>query len=480
MSNMFERPLYEFEPAATPLEDSDLFQNYEIKSWTLSPRIIKILAISTVLNIVAMLVVAQTSLLTLKGCDSPLVGSMCQVLDTVYVGALLFGTDREYVDVAYDKTDLGDEAEITYIDVSNITPPLKYPSGYFQLANPEQFVLPDGAADELAYTQGIPGIPNGLPMVQPSDESLFDTPQKIPTPNPNILEGDPPGGRSYNNGGVYFPPVQSYRTKKGGKKPKVTTTPEDGIPGIPDEDLVAELESPSPSASPTAVATVEPAPTPDGDVKEDKFGVFINKRPLTDGAKETLDKLAANQIRLDATFKVGLTGTLGLAKDGKTVVLKNPKPMPLEKGIVNHPAIEKFVQDWILRLGDSGWLGHIEHLDENKKIKEKRVQIMLEQNDAEFLAVINAEQPDENTAKTLSSGLNTLLQIGAGQTDGDEQVFLKASSSTSIGKSLVLNFRIPKPIVQEMINRKLAELKAQPKPTDSSATTKPADNAGKN
>lgn len=476
---MFEQPLYEFEPVAAPVGDSGLFKDYEIKSWVFTPRVIKIVALSAVVNIVAILVVGQTSLLTLKGCDSPLVGSVCKVLDTVYVGALLFGTDREYVDVAYDKTALDADDEITYIDASSILPPFNYPGDYFRIANPEKFVIPETVDDYGGFTQGIPGIPNGLPLAHSSDEGIFDTPQKLPTPNPNVLEGNL-GGNNYNHGGggVYFPPTGGYIRPKRLKTPKASSTPYDATSGFPDENTVAE--NASPSATPSPAATVVPAPTPDGDVKEDKFGVFINKRPLTDGAKDTLEKLAANQIKLDATFKVGLMGTLGLAKDGKTVVLKNPKPIPLENGMRNNPVIEKFVQDWILRLGDSGWLGHIEHLDENKKVKEKRVRIMLEQNDTEFLATVNAEQPDENTAKTLASGLNSLLQIGSGQTDGDEQLFLKASSSTSSGSVLTLNFRIPKPVVQEMIQRKLAELKAQPKPTDNSATTKSAENPAKN
>ena len=341
---------------------------------------------------------------------------------------MLFGTDREYVDVAYDKTTLDADDEITYIDASNIPPPFNYPNDYFRIANPEKFLVPETIDDmNGGFTQGIPGIPNGLPLAQSSEDDLFGTPQKLPTPNPNVLEGNL-SGKSYNSdtGNYIAPnPYGGYVRPKRPKKPKTSSTPYDATSGFPDENIVAENQSPSPSVTPTPAATVVPAPTPDGDVKEDKFGVFINKRPLTDGAKDTLAKLEANQIKLDATFKVGLMGTLGLAKDGKTVVLKNPKPMPLEPGFRNNPLIEKFVQDWILRLGDSGWLGHIEHLDENKKVKEKRVRIMLEQNDTEFLATINAEQPDENTAKTLSSGLNSLLQIGSGQTDGDEQLFLR-------------------------------------------------------
>src|SRR5438270_5091987 len=101
MTNMFEQPLYEFHPAAAPVPEHDLFSDYEIKSWVLTPRIYKILGLSLLLNILAIIIVAQGSLLTRKGCDSPFVGSVCQVLDTVYVGSLLFGTEREYVDAAY-------------------------------------------------------------------------------------------------------------------------------------------------------------------------------------------------------------------------------------------------------------------------------------------------------------------------------------------------------------------------------------------
>src|SRR5438876_8126475 len=135
---MFEQSLYQESAAGQPCSEGDLFRSYEIKNWNYSPRLFKIIGISALANMLAILIVAQTSLLTMKGCDSPLVGGVCQVLDTVYIGALLFGTDREYVDAAYEKTDLGEDAEITYIDVSNITPPLQYPAGYFQIANPEQ------------------------------------------------------------------------------------------------------------------------------------------------------------------------------------------------------------------------------------------------------------------------------------------------------------------------------------------------------
>jgi hypothetical protein len=94
---MFEQQLFDTDETVRPVESDEtgLFGNYEIRSWELSPRIYKILGASAIANLLALLVFAQTSLLTMKGCDSPLVGSVCQALDTVYVGAMLFGTDRE-------------------------------------------------------------------------------------------------------------------------------------------------------------------------------------------------------------------------------------------------------------------------------------------------------------------------------------------------------------------------------------------------
>ena len=69
---MFEQSIYDTEPVATPTQDGDLFHNYEFKSWDLSPRIYKILGFSALGNIIVILIVAQTSLLTMKGCDSHL------------------------------------------------------------------------------------------------------------------------------------------------------------------------------------------------------------------------------------------------------------------------------------------------------------------------------------------------------------------------------------------------------------------------
>jgi hypothetical protein len=168
-------------------------------------------------------------------------------------------------------------------------------------------------------------------------------------------------------------------------------------------------------------------------------------------AEETIADINANKVKTDTNFKVVVTGTLGLAKDGKTVVLKNTKPVIDPKAPKNDPAMEKLVQDWILAVGDAGWFGYLD------KLKSKQLTITIEQNDAELVASVKADQPSENLARSAASGLNVVLQGAALAVKDDEKTFLEKAIVTAEGKTFVLNFAIPKPIVQEMIQRKLAE-----------------------
>src|SRR5262249_46901825 len=104
---MFERDVYNLEPTE-PVTQGDFLYSYEIKGWKLSTRIYQILGVSAVANSLILIVLASTPVLTARGCDGPLVNRVCQVLDTVYVGTALFGTNRDWVDQEYTKTDLGD------------------------------------------------------------------------------------------------------------------------------------------------------------------------------------------------------------------------------------------------------------------------------------------------------------------------------------------------------------------------------------
>ncbi|MEO8041627.1 MAG: hypothetical protein ABI646_03355 [Acidobacteriota bacterium] len=434
----------------------DLFHNYEIKNWNFTPRLYKILAGSAIFNILGLILIASSGVLTTRGCDSPFVGRVCQVLDTVYVGSLLFGTEREYEDVDYTKTELED-ADVTFVDVTGVTPPLNYPAGYFQLANPEQQFA--NITDPMSGNGFIaPGIPYSNPTIGGS--GLINTPAIKPNANPNVVEGalptDGPLGSSTDN-----PTIPGNRKRRRG-----------GM--VSANDAMANANTNTADAN----ANISKVPDADAiadDAKEDKFGVFINKRPMKDKAIESLEKIESQAVKLDSPFKVVISGALGLGKDGKTIVLKNPKPVPSNPLVKNDPVMEKFVQDWIIAVGDAGWFGYLARLDP----KPKNLVITVEQNSTDLIASVKADQPTENQANTQSASLGLLLSGAVLAAQGDDQMFLQKASVTSEGKAFVLNFTIPKPLVQEMILRKLAESKEKEAKPNGNAEVKPNDNTAK-
>ncbi|HEV8593585.1 MAG TPA: hypothetical protein VGQ55_15880, partial [Pyrinomonadaceae bacterium] len=133
------------------------------------------------LNILAFFTLGQPQLFSRGACESPFVGRVCSVLDTVYVGSILFGTERDYVDKEYEKTELSD-ADIVWIDQTGVEPQFTYPAGYFY-KDPAQMTT-----EQNQFGSGFlaPGIPSS-----PSD-SLINTPQILPKSNPNAVTGKEP------------------------------------------------------------------------------------------------------------------------------------------------------------------------------------------------------------------------------------------------------------------------------------------------
>lgn len=442
---MFEESLFDQQPAE-PIKEGEFLYNYEIRSWESLPWVPKILGASAILNVLLIVVVGQASFLTAKGCDSPLVGRVCQVLDTIQVGTALLGTDREYVDAVYDKTELAD-MDVTFVDVSGAEPQFEYPEGYFQLANPEQALLTNDTM--LNPSTGFPSMP---PPAIPSSPDLMNVTPVVPKANPNPVEGPLPSG---------FGDVNTPSPKKG-RGGKITVGNSNTATGS--KDATANNAN-NPTIDPNAAANAQ---NPD-EAKQDENGVYINKRPLKDQATETLALIDEKKVALDKSFKVIITGTLGYGKDGKTVVLKNPKPLPVDKNFPNDPAMVKLVQDWILAVGDAGWFGYLDVIDNKKTLKSRQVVITVEQNDTALVAQIQSELPTEQEAASKSSSLGVLLQAASLLRTGDEQAFLQSAKTTSQGNNMILNINLPKPQVQEMIQRKLAEAKASPTQPNSTA-----------
>jgi hypothetical protein len=439
---MFDQELYNQETSAAPTQEGDLFHHYEIKPWEFSPRIYKIIGVAALANLLFFTGVAQTNVMTMRGCESPFVGRVCQVLDMAYVSTVLFGTEREYVDVAYEKTDLGD-AEITFISMDRNEPMFEYPPGYFQ-PEPETVIDPL-TGFSTSGTEFAPGIPSN-----PTLRNNLPAP-KYPKYNPKATTGEADG----------------WGDEDGGENPTLGK----GNGGkLPNSDKSGNGKK-DPN---NAVAEATPTPSPDDPnaevAKEDKNGVFINKRPLRDRADDTLKKIDGGSIDLTKSFKATVAGTLGLGKDGKTIVLKNPKPVPTDPNVPNDPALEKLAQDWIVSVGDAGWFGYL------NLVKVKNVTVTVEQVGEKFIATVRGSQPSENAARMAASGLGSLIGIGAGAAKGDELVFLEAAETSADGSNLVLTVELDKPVVQEMIQRKLAEIKSKEQKPNGNAVIRPGDN----
>jgi hypothetical protein len=427
---MFEQSLYEPERVATPLQDGDLFYDYEIKNWDLSPRIYRILGISALANVLAIIVISQTSLLTMKGCDSPLVGRMCEVLDTVYVSTMLFGTDREWADKVYEKTELGD-SEITFVDVSGETPPLSYPEGYFQIANPEEFAMQQQMLLDPAFNATSPGFPSGFPPpTTPPGTTLLDTTPVMPKQNPSVVEGELPTFGGSGNNGVASNPRSTRR------RPRPGTTPV-----RPDEDDIADVtETPEGSPLPTPMSS------------DAVTALEINRKPLTDFADQVAVQVEAKEVDLNQPFMIVLNGVL--TKDGKLDRKLSKFDVSKQKGDEKMINVAKAA---IEAVGDSGFLTYLKSLDVEK------VTLTLVQDDEKINAVISSTQASPERAKVIASGLNSYISVGkiAVKNPSDERTLLDGARVVDEGKNFVLNFTIPKPVAHEMITRKLQEAQAK-------------------
>jgi hypothetical protein len=402
----------------------------------------------------------------MKGCDSPLVGSVCQALDTVYVGAMLFGTDREYVDAAYEKTDLAD-ADITFIDATGVTPPLSYPEGYFQIANPVQWEMIQQSQQNGALPDGM--LAPGIPAYTPPPPVSFPTPQRggllATTPKPpkaraDVVDDDALPTINDSTVGDVKPGLNKKRP--GGNKVNANvpqTNPDGSIPGIPGT---------GPKKDPTGdtqAGTTNPDGTP-----------IINKRPFVDLANNVNDLLDKNQVKLDSAFIVNASGKL--TKDNRL----DPKSFRYVQAASNDEKILEVVKESIEAINDSGYLQYLTGLS------GKDFGLMLQQDDVNITGIVQSELESETRARSIKSSLDFAIGIAksaktganADQNDKDDLILLEGAKIEVDGKKVVIRFVIPKQIALPMIQRKLAEQKAAPKQPNGNATLRPGDNTAKN
>jgi hypothetical protein len=419
---MFENELDNQGAPSQNTAEMPLFENYEMKAWNVSPRVYKILGLSALLNLVAIFGLGQSNLLTVKGCDSPLIGSVCQVLDTVYVGAKLYGEDSGFIDADYEKSEIS-EADITYLDLTGQDPPLTYPADYWQIANPERF------QNQPETIPGIDGFPSFSGIQTPTSTGgagLENKPQELPKHNDNPVEGQlPPGfGTDVDDN------VATVRPKRGGfgplshgKAPK-NSDPMAGFPQV------------TPTPKPT------PAPVTADQLAEKK----LNKRPGYDFAYRVLDNQndPKQKIDLSKTFVIELNGVLN--EEGRLDAEKS-KFIKVE----GDEALKTLAKDAIKAIDEMGVFFYLQQIQMDK------INFVLEQNDDQIFAVIKSDQKTERMAGTRVRSLSLLLEGAKGLNNADEDTLslLNASSVSQDGKFCVMKFALKKDEAQALIQRQL-------------------------
>ena len=409
-------------------DEEELFGKYEIKSWNWTPRIYKIFAFSAIFNILFLVAVAQTDILRTKACDSPLVGGFCQVIDTLYVGGKILGTDAEWGSKDYEPGKIND-ADVVWVDKTSMELPLEYPAGYFQIANPEQFP-PEGT---------IPGMPD-------FSAGINSTPSVV-TPNPTV-NNPTITPNSPNNKGIFS---RAARPPKAPKGDVITGKLPDGINIDPTEETKSDTKKPNTDTTAETKKPDEDKPKQSGLQTLPVAEEIINKKPLQDFGNVVLDKVAKKEVDLNKEFSITMVGTI--TDEGKL----DPKKSAFVKSSGDQAMVD-VAKLAIEAIGNSGLLTYLKRLDVNQ------IKFDLVQNDQGISVVIVSDQKSKNSAEKVTSGLNTAISLGKMTVkEEDTLALLNAAKVESKEKSFILNFNLEKAIAQQLIKRQLEKAEAKRK-----------------
>lgn len=435
------------------MEEKELFEDYEIKNWEFTPRLFKVFGAGTLLAFLTVFAFGQFNLMQSKACDNAIVGTFCQVLDAAYIATTFAQQDGEWASRDYDKETIQD-ADVTFVDVSAVEPPLQYPEGYFALANPEQYAQNQPMENPTGDIMGqpFPTSPNfpttTFPSANPSSGAdLLNKPAELPKQNDNAIKGDVPEDL-FSIGDEKPPAVRPKYNPPSGvptrRRPSKATKLPNNSPKLPSDEELAGNNSNSnsnTSAKPEASTTpVDPLSA------VSQFNEKFNKKPLQDFADDVIIKTdGTNKIDLTKPFMVEMQGVLD--KDGK-LDMKKSRFVDFD-GDENMIMVAKSA---IEAVNNSGLLSYLRDQGVEK------VSFVLVQNDKELTAVIKGNLPTEEKARTVSSGISTLLSVAKlTNRDEDLKTLMNAAKFTTEKKDFVMNFVLPKTDAHKLIDKKLQE-----------------------
>ncbi len=418
------------------MEEKELFEDYEFKNWELTPRFYKIVGLAVVIQFSFFAVMAQFNLLQTRACDNPLTGKVCEVLDAIYISST-FLDNKEWRDGEYVSEKFKD-AEIAYVDMTNVEPPFTYPEGYFALVNPDEL-----APETL-------GTEDPLSELAKNDPAKIDSPigdliakkQELPKINKNPVKGDIPDS-PFDFGDPKTTTTPSPKVSGGKVKGPKNDSPQK-LPKLDGKDTVAAKDEKKEDAA------------SEGKSEDEILNFQPNKKPLEDLRESVKEKLAKNEVDLKAPFLVTIDGYL--TKEGKL----DPAKTRFTEAQGDQKMID-VAKSAIEAINDSGLLTYLD------KLGGKRIVATLQQDKDKITIVIKSAIETEEKAKTLASGFKLLISTGKILRKGkDEETLLKAATVKNEGKVFILNFDVPQQIAQELIQKQLTDAPPEVKVTPSS------------
>jgi hypothetical protein len=296
-----------------------------------------------------------------------------------------------FVDRPYDKTEIGDDGDITEITLEKF----HYPEGYFAM---DQQGMP---------IQQFPATaPFTLPVFSPSQVA---TPSPTPAPSPVAS----PSLAIAANSPTASPPVKT----------------------------AAENKDAEQKAAAKAQKDLEDASKKTG-IELAKEGE-VNKRPFKDLAVYATGLRDTGKLDFEKPFEVAIDTELG--KDGKLVNQKVSKK-------VGDAVLVDLGEKLVSAMNDSGVLFYLKKINEDKP--GTKVIFTIKQDGNEVVATVTSEVASPDSARQLAAGFRLVLATGAETRKGkDEEILLRSTKVSADGKNVVFKLTMAHKDVVDIVKK---------------------------
>ena len=440
--------------SVAPMNEKPMFGNYEINDKKRLPLLLSLLGASILLHIVV-----------LSG-----VIFVPAIRDAFYL-AELFSDARntKIVSKDYKKTEIGDDYTVTMIDPNLL---FKYPEGYFSTLDPND---PNNIAKvQNPYdTSNLPvdlggftpySSPNPLPASTPYSYNPT-LPSSLPPPRNYTPKFTPKTPRSSTSvlpklakgNSPYAKAPTSDEDKDGNGIPdkfeKNTATKKDvKNPTVPNPTETAKNDGKDANSKPTEKVENPATTTPE-----------FNKKPFEDLGREVNEKIKNNQLDLNQTAKIELSGEL--SESGKLIQRKDTNGNLAKLFRTNGGGDEKLIEaisKAIAALDESGFLINLKELTKGAK-KNAKLKFIIEKNQKDVIIQVISDVEGKVSPESISSNLN--IAIGLAKTFRQGKVegnLLEKATVEAVGKTVVINWQMPVGDAMKLLNEQLTAVAKQP------------------